>query len=291
MRAGRRGGRSAGWVAMLAMLLALGASLGWGAGDFLGGLKSRSMPLLSVLVVTQSTSLAMLATAALVRAEGPPDLGFVVAAAGSGIAEIAGAAALYKGLAVGRMSLVAPISAAAPAVPLVAGLVLGEVPGPLRSVGLVLVVVGITFAARAPGSTGRVGPSVGYGLLSALGFGTFFVAMDSASEGDLLWALLVARLTAVAAIATATVATRSRPRIGRADLPVLLTIGTLTTAGDAMYATATTLGYLGVVAVLAALHSVVTIGLARIYLRERVAVPQQIGIAGCLAGVAVLAVA
>jgi drug/metabolite transporter (DMT)-like permease len=136
-----------------------------------------------------------------------------------------------------------------------------------------------------------VGPSIAYGIAAAIGFGVFFVAMDAASEGGLLWALLVARLTALTAIGAAMAAARSRPAIRRTDLPVLVVTGVLMTVGDAMYATATTVGYLGVVAVLAALHSVVTIGLARFLLHERVAAWQQIGIAGCLTGVAVLAVA
>jgi drug/metabolite transporter (DMT)-like permease len=276
---------------MLAMLLALGASLAWGASDFLGGWQSRSLPLLTVLLATQSTSVVLLVVAVAGRAAGPPDVSYVVAGAGAGLAELAGAAALYRGLAVGRMSLVAPIAAAAPAVPLVAGLVLGEVPGPAQSTGLVLIVAGIAFASRARGSAGRVGPSIAYGIAAAIGFGVFFVAMDAASEGGLLWALLVARLTALAAIGTAMAAARSGPAIRRTDLPVLVVTGVLMTAGDAMYAAATTVGYLGVVAVLAALHSVVTIGLARVLLHERVAAWQQIGIAGCLTGVAVLAVA
>jgi drug/metabolite transporter (DMT)-like permease len=276
---------------MLAILLALGASLGWGASDFLGGWKSRTLPLLSVLLVAQGTSVALLATATLVHPSTPPEPGFLVAAGLAGLAELAGAAALYRGLAVGRMSVVAPISAAAPAVPLVAGLALGEVPGPLQSAGLVLIVAGITFASRASGTTGPVGPSVAYGMASALGFGAFFVAMDVASEGDVLWALGVARLSGVAAVAVAVGATRSRLRVRRNNLPVLAGIGMLMTAGDVLYATATTLGLLGVVAVLAALHSVVTIGLARVVLHERVAGWQQLGIAGCLSGVAVLAAA
>lgn len=276
---------------MLAILLALGASVGWGFSDFLGGWQARSIPLLSVLLVSQATSVTVLGTVALVGGAAPPGVGFVTAAALAGLAELAGAAALYRGLAVGRMSVVAPISAAAPAVPLVAGLVLGEVPGPLQSAGLVLVVAGIAAASHASDTTGAVGPSVAYGIASAVGFGAFYVAMDAASEGDVRWALLIARLTAVTAIVVATVASRARPRVGRGDLPVLVGIGLLATAGDAMYATATTLGFLGVVAVLAALHSVVTIGLARVVLHERVARWQQIGIAGCLSGVVVLAVA
>lgn len=276
---------------MLAMLLALGSSLAWGVGDFLGGWKSRTMPLVLVLLFAQTLSVLLLGITTLIRAEGPPDGGFVLAAVLSGVAELVGVATLYRGLAVGRMSLVAPISAAAPAVPLLAGLVLGEVPGPLQTGGLVLIVIGITLAARAAESVGRVGPSIVYGVASAVGFGAYFVAMDVASEGDLLWALLIARLTAVAIITAACLALRPGPRPGRKDLPVLVAIGLLTTAGDALYAAATTFGLLGIVAVLAALHSVVTIAMARIVIRERIAAWQHVGIAGCLSGVAILAVA
>ena len=278
-------------MTLLAMLLALGASLGWGAGDFLAGLKSRSMALLLVLLVAQSTSLAILAMATLVRGAGPPAAEFLLAAVVSGLAELAGAAALYRGLAVGRMSLVAPISAAAPAVPVVAGLLLGEVPGPAQSAGLLLVVAGITLASRASDSAGRVGPSIGYGILSAIGFGAFYVTMDVASEGDLVWALFGARATAVAVVVVGVALVRPHPRPGRADLPLLMSIGLLTTAADTMYAVATTIGLLGVVAVLAALHSVVTMGFARVVLHERLAGWQRIGIAACLCGVAVLAAA
>jgi drug/metabolite transporter (DMT)-like permease len=274
---------------VLAMVLALGAALSWGASDFLGGWQSRSMPLLSVLLVTQSTSVAILLTTTLVRGEAPPAAGYLGMAAVAGLAELAGAAALYRGLAVGRMGVVAPISAAAPAVPLVGGLLIGEVPGAWQTAGLVLVVAGIVLASRAANGSGRVGPSVGYGLASAAGFGAFFVAMDAASEGGLWWALLVARVSAMTAIVLASL--RARPALRRTDLPLLVGTGVLMTAGDTMYAAATTLGFLGVVAVLAALHSVVTIALARVLLREPVAGWQQAGIAGCLSGVAILAAA
>jgi drug/metabolite transporter (DMT)-like permease len=276
---------------VVAILLALGASLGWGASDFLGGWKSRTTPLLSVLLVVQATSVALLGVAVLTSAGAPPAAGYLAAGVLSGFAELAGGSALYRGLAVGRMSVVAPISAAAPAVPLVAGLVIGEVPEPVQNAGLVLIVLGIVFASRASDATGPVGPSVGYGLVSAAGFGAFYVAMDAASEGGLLWALLISRGTAMTVIVATTLAARHRLRVGGKNLPVLVGIGVLATVGDAMYATATTLGLLGVVAVLAALHSVVTIGLARFFLHERVAAWQQAGIVGCLSGVAVLAAA
>jgi drug/metabolite transporter (DMT)-like permease len=213
------------------------------------------MPGVSVVLVAQVTAVALLGAAALTSAGAPPAAGYLAAAGLAGFGELAGAAALYRALAVGRMSVVAPISAAAPAVPLVAGLVIGEVPGPLQSAGLVLIVLGIVFAAGV-----RVG---------AADLPVHRRAGDRG--GDARDAVPAARGPHRPAGAR-----RHRPARHR---------------GDAMYATATTLGFLSVVAVLAALHSVVTIGLARFFLAERVAGWQQAGIVGCLSGVTVLAVA
>lgn len=278
---------------MLALLLALGASLSWGTSDFLGGLKSRSIPLLSVLLTSQTTSLVLLVGIVMLRGEGPPDAGRLLAAGIAGLGETVGVAALYLGLATGRMSIVAPVSSIAPAVPVVVGVALGEVPSWIESVGLVLIAAGVVCTAFRPRSENPAGSpvatSVLYGMLSALGFGTFFVAMDSASEGDLPWGLLVARLTAVTALSGATALTRPRLATRLTDVPVLAAIGVLIVGADTMYATATTLASLAVVAVLSALHPVVTMGLARIYLREQITRPQLVGIATCLSGVLAIA--
>jgi len=274
---------------MLAMLLALGASLSWGTSDFLGGLKSRSLPLLTVLLASQATSLVLLAGIVAVAGQAPPGPGYLFAAAIAGLGETLGVAALYRGLGTGRMSIVAPVSSAAPAVPVVVGVALGEAPAPIQSVGLVLIVAGVVGTAAHPRSTSPspspAGPSVLYGLLSAVGFGAFFVAMDSASEGSLPWALLVARLTAVTALVAAALVTRSRVVTGLSDIPILAAIGILIVGADAMYAAATTVGSLAVVAVLSALHPLVTIGLARTLLHERITRTQTAGIAACVAGV------
>lgn len=277
---------------MLGVILATGAALGWGTADFLGGLKSRKVAMLAVLLVTQATALLLLSAVVMVLGEPLPARRYLVCAATAGLAEGLGVAALYRGLAVGTMSLVAPVASVAPAVPLVAGLLLGEVPGRLQVVGLALAVAGVILTScreRTPGQgAGKVGSSTFYGLLSAAGFGVFFVALDAASEASIPWALFVARLSAVLALLAFALSGRFRFAPGRDDLPLLLLIGVLIVASDALYATATTIGLLGIVAVLGALHTVVTIGLARIFLRERIAPWQRFGIAACIAGVLII---
>ncbi len=274
---------------MSAVALALCSSLLYGFSDFLGGLKSRSTPLLGVLLLSQGSALALLAVFALARGEQLPAGEFILYAAIAGVAEAIGVAALYRGLAVGVMSVVAPVASTAPVVPIVAGIALGELPGALQWGGIGLAVAGIVIASCAPPGQGSSAAAVRsgliFGLLSALGFGAFYVALDAASEGDIPWALVIARLTAVAIFVAAFAATRFRARVRSADLPALVLIGVLIIGADTLYAAASTKGLLGVVAVLSTLYPVVTIALARVFLGERLERVQQVGIAAVLCGV------
>jgi drug/metabolite transporter (DMT)-like permease len=278
---------------VLAVALALGSSLAWGISDFLGGLKSRSVALLTVLLVSQGTALILASVLVISRGEAPPGGAFLVYAALAGLIETLGVAALYRGLAVGVMSIVAPIAATAPVVPVVVGIVLGELPAALQAAGIALAVLGIVATAcrRRSADVPRavIASSVLFGLLTAIGFGSFYVAMDAASEGEIPWALLVARLTAVGIFVGVIVLARSRIAVRRSDLPVIASIGVLVIAADSMYATATTHGLLSVVAVLSTLYPVVTIALARAYLNERIERAQQLGIAMTLCGVVAIA--
>jgi drug/metabolite transporter (DMT)-like permease len=275
---------------VLAVALSIASSLVYGASDFLGGLKSRTLPLLSVLIVSQGSALIALLLVVGVLFEAPPDGRYLLYGVLAGLSEAVGLAALYRGLAVGVMSIVAPVAATAPVVPVVAAAVLGELPEAAQGVGIALAVTGVGIISISRGSEAahEVGPSVMYGLLTAAGFGGFLVAMDAASEGSVLWALLTARLAAVGAFAAVYLAVRPALGVPRSELPVLATIGLLIIAADALFATASTEGLLSVVAVLSSLYPVVTMALARIYLHERILRHQQVGIATTLTGVVVI---
>jgi drug/metabolite transporter (DMT)-like permease len=284
---------------MLAIVLALCSSVAYGVSDFLGGAKGRTLSTLSVLLVSQGASLVLLAAVVVAHGEGLPGGSFLLAAALAGLTEAVGVAALYRGLAAGTMSIVAPVAATAPVVPVAAGILIGEAPAPLQLAGVLLAIVGIVLTS-SPGTpeqpaTGQKPSSranrasAGFGILAALGFGGFYVAMDAASEVDVPWALFGARVTAVAAFAVAAAVSRSRPALSARDLPVLALIGVLIVSADGMYAVASTVGLLGVVAVLSSLHPLVTMGLARFYFNERLRRPQQIGVALCIAGVVAVA--
>jgi drug/metabolite transporter (DMT)-like permease len=272
-------------------LLALAASLSWGIGDFLAGLRARRLSVLTVLVVSQAAGVTTIALVVAVRGEGPPaaqELGY---AALAGAAGAIGLAALYRGLAVGSMSVVAPISATAAVVPVVFGVLTGERPSPAQSVGIALAVGGVVLASRSRRVDGRgraVAEGVGLALVAALAFGFLLVALGEASEGDALWATLAMRATSFSLLVLTAVALRPSLALAERDLPVLLLIGVLDTAGNALFALATTESLLSLVAVLGQLYPVVTVLLARILLGERLSSGQGLGVLGAFAGVALI---
>jgi uncharacterized membrane protein len=285
-----------------AISLALAASLAWGLADFWGGLKSRKLALLSVLAVSQGAGLVAVAIAVAIRGEGPPSDGdFALWAALGGIAGAAGLAAFYRGLVVGAMSIVAPVSATAAVIPVAVGVATGERPSAIQAVGAALAIAGVATASRE-GVSEEERPSgahavrrhtaagIPLALLAALGFGGFFVGLDAAAdEGDVLWAMLAARIASGSLLVGAAVVLRPPLEGGRSQIPALVAIGLLDVSANLLFAVASTLGFVSIVGVLASLYPVVTIFLARALLRERIDRVQEVGVAGALGGVALIA--
>ena len=277
---------------MVAVALGLAASVSWGLADFLGGLKSRSLDLLTVLLISQTVALALLAAAVAVRGHGPPGAESLVYAGVAGSAGVAGLAAFYRGLAVGAMTVVAPIASLGAVLPVVVGLATGERPGALQVAGIALALAGVGLASReeAPEGGGpRLATGVGLAFVAALGIGIFLAAMDSAGDGDVLWALVVARLMSVALLGAAAAATHPDLGAARPDLGTIAAIGVLDMGANGLFALAATEGLVSVVSVLSSLYPVVTILLARSLLGERVRPSQGMGIALVLVGVVAIA--
>lgn len=276
---------------MLALALALGASVAWGGSDFVAGLASRRMPLLAVLVGSQVAGLVLLLGLLAVTGEARPPGGAVLAAALAGVAELVGFAALYKGLARGPMSVVAPISSAAALVPVTASVLTGARPSTAAGVGMGLVLLGAALACAEPGSgearhPGGVVPGAALAVLAALCFGAFFVGMDSAAhEAGAVWAVALNRSTSVSVLVFAFVLMRPRVGAGRTDLAAVAAVGLLDAAANAMFAFALTQGLLSTVSVLGSLYPVTTVVLAVMVLDERVAPRQAAGVAIVLAGI------
>ena len=274
---------------MIAIALALGASLCWGVGDFLGGVSSRRLPTFTVMVVSQLAGLAAVGVLVAAAAEGPPGAAALGFAAGAGIGGVVGLAALYRGMAVGAIAIVAPISSASAIVPFAVGLARGERPSALQLAGIGVVLVGVALTSHERGPSGpRLAAGVGLAVLAALGFGLYFVFIDEAADASQLWAVLVARAVS-SAVAFAVVALRSGSfSLDARDGPVLALIGLFDVGANVLLAAALTRGLTSVVPVVSSLYPVTTVLLARALLGERVARAQQAGIVLAFAGVGLI---
>jgi drug/metabolite transporter (DMT)-like permease len=140
---------------MLGIALALGASLCWGSGDFLGGFSTRRASLWAVIIGSQAVGLvgAMLVT--LGTGHGWPGLQAVWPVMLGGLASVVAISCFYKALAIGTMSIVAPISATNALIPFAVGIAAGERPAAIQLAGVVLAAVGVIFVAVEPARSGE----------------------------------------------------------------------------------------------------------------------------------------
>jgi uncharacterized membrane protein len=275
------------------VLLSLLAAASYGLGDFNGGIFSKRGGPWAVSLVAQLCGTALVVAVALVDG-GSPDLADfawgVVAGVGNGF----GTAFLYRGLASGRMGVVAPVSGVgAVTVPVLVGVVTGERPDLSVWTGVVLALPAIWLVSREPagsvdGTTPR-GSGVVDGILAGLGFGALFAALGQipAEAGFLPLALNL--LVAGAAIVVVALALRqdwvprSRWALGGAISGAL---GALATG---LFLVATHHGFLSVAAVITSLYPAFTVLLAAAVLRERVHRAQGLGLALCAVSVVLVA--
>jgi drug/metabolite transporter (DMT)-like permease len=197
---------------------------------------------------------------------------------------------LYRGLAIGRMGVVAPVTGVLAAViPVVAGFVTEGVPSPVVVSGIVLAVLAVVLVSRVADESS--GPS---GLREALIAGTtigfFGVAIAQLSEGNVFSALTLIRLFQGVLVVAAVVLTRSAWRPGRSIVPALIVVGALDTLGNALYLLAVQTGQLAIASVLSAMYPVMTVILAALVLREPVSRGHAVGIALAVTAIVLIGV-
>ena len=276
---------------MTALVLALAASVTWGVGDFLGGIAARRVAVATVLAASLAAGFVLVALVVVVGGDGPPPAGDLLQAAAAGVAGAVGLAGLYRGMAVGAMGVVAPVSAVAALVPFVVGLGQGERPSTLQLAGVAAALAGVALVSREPGTkhsgSGRAA-GVGLALVGAGGFGLYFVLMDAAAAESATWAVLFARGAAAILAAGAAVALRAPLVPPRSLLPMIAFVGLFDVAANVLFGLATSRGLVSVVSVLASLYPVITVALAWVVLGERISRVQRVGAAAALSGAALI---
>lgn len=277
--------------AMLPLVLAFGSGMAWGTADFLGGLSARTLPLVTVSLVSQAAGLVLLGTVALVRGEGPSDADAVALGVAAGVLGAVGLAALYRALAIGRMSIVAPTAALSGVVPLVWGLLRGERPSAIQFAGVALAVAGIALAATSRDDRGeRTTAGLGLALVVAVTLGTVVLLLDEAGRVDPTWGPLMLRVTAITLFAIVFLVTRPSLRMRPVETGRLISVGLIDNGGNLAFAYAADAGGLLVLtSVLGSLYPVATVLLARFVLHERLTPLQMAGVVGALAGVVLIA--
>jgi drug/metabolite transporter (DMT)-like permease len=278
----------------IGIVLALVAALGYGASDFVGGLTARRVSPWAVAIAGQlAGAFAMLTVGeSLPGHAGPADFGWAVVA---GLGSAVGTVFLYRGLARGRMGVVAPVSGVGAAlVPVFVGVALGERLGTLTWVGVLTALPGIYFVSReVADGPGRAWGGIADGALAGLGFGLLFVALGQVPESA--GVLPLAANQGVGAVFTLVAAGLLRqPWIPRGPAERRAAGwggagGLLGTGGTAAFLLASHSADLAVTGVLASLYPAVTVLLAATVLREPFRLSQGMGLLVCGASVALVA--
>ena len=265
----------------MGVVLALAAALGYGLSDFVGGIAARrtsAWPVAFMCAVGAIAFTVLIAVATEGRATGVDLAWGALAGIGSGL----GGVFLYRGLAAGRMGVVAPVSAVGAAIlPVVVGVATGERPALLVWLGIAAAIPGIWLVSREPGE-GSAAAGVLDGILAGVGFGLLFAAIGQVPAGAGYWPLALAQVTGLLAVvgAATTFGAQWRPT-ARSEVLGGLLAGVLASAAALCFLLSTQSGLLTVAAVLASLYPAFTILLAATVLRERIHGTQALGLAFC----------
>lgn len=272
----------------MAVLLALLSAVTYGTADYLGGLSSRRAQVLTVLATTQSAGLAILLVCAPLAGGRLVGHDILLGVLG-GVAGVVGLLCFYRSLAIGPMSLAAPVSAVVGAViPVAIGLARGERPGPTALVGIPLALGAIVLFSRPgePAGGDRAAaladpephraPVVGarfgvipLALAAGVGFGLIFTAFGAVSEASGIWPVVAARAVSVILVLSVALLARAPMALPRAVLPLALPAGVFDALANVFVLLANRYGLVAVVSVVASLYPASTVVLAQVFLNER----------------------
>jgi uncharacterized membrane protein len=280
---------------MGAIALSVLAALLWGVADFGAGLKSRQVP--TLIVVAGMLIVGALAAGATLAVADPPAIEgrtlLLGLAAGSTTA--IGLTSLYRGLAIGPMSLVAPISAAGVMIPVIAGLATGDQPSVAQGIGVALAIAGmLTVVAWSedPEQVIRQGraraTAIALAIVGAIGLGVYYLAAHGVRTDQETWFLLVGQLSAGLALAIGVFGRGLAIPTG-IDRRHIVALGALSFAAWASSTAAVGAGDLSLTATIVSLYPIVTVLLAVGLTDESLRAVQILALLAAFAGVGLIA--
>ena len=278
----------------MSLALALLSSLVLGSADFVGGAAARRARAAVIVVWSNAAGLLAALVLAVLVVPGAVSLRDLGWGAAAGISGSFGAVLLYRALASGVMSVVAPSSAAAAAAaPVTIGIALGErISGP-AAVGVVAALGSVMLLTHTsgPGSPDRgpVARSMTYAVLAGISFGFFLVLLAQTSPASSLWPLVAARSASLALLVGLALVRRQTLDLAGPSARLALLAGVLDMTSNVLFLFAIRGAELALVGLLASLSPLGTVGLARLVLRERIRAVQGLGAALAMASVVLLA--
>ena len=281
----------------MAIVLALAAAVTYGAADFFGGLVARKTSVVSSVFVAQLAGFLFMALALPVLLSDEMTADSRTWGTLAGVVGAFGVALLYRGLSVGRMSVVAPITGlVAATIPVIFGLVTGERPEPISLVGIVVALVAVVLVSSAAEPTtdaesGAESRSTGVpeALAAGAGFGAFFILLDQAGSESGLWPILWVKIGAVVAVTAFAVLARTSVVPAKGAIGGLFLAGFLDMAANLFYMLASRRGLLSLVAVITSMYPAMTVLMARMFLSERLTRAQVGGLVLAGAGIVLIA--
>ncbi len=252
---------------------------------------SRRVPLFGVVAVTQVFGMAVALVIAIARHEpvpAGPDLFWSIAGGACGVV---GMTSLYRGLAVGRMGVVAPTTGVVGAtVPVLVGFVTEGVPTVATIAGILTALLAVVLVTRAPGHQADRPSGVAWALLAGTAIGGFNICIGQLSGAGQFGPLVVLRAVQTVILVALIVLWRQPWRMHRLDVAKLSVIGVFDMTGNVAFIAAAQVGALAVATILSSLYPVTTVLLALLLLHERVTRSHVLGIALTVVAITLIAI-
>lgn len=285
----------------MGIVLGLLTALTWGGSDFIARFATQRIGSLRTMFYMQGFGFLLLTTfllwfhqwGHLFDGSGAQPWAWGLIA---GVANAVASFALYKAFEIGKLSVVAPLSASSPALTAVLSYLTGERLTLPRIIGIFCIVAGVMLIAGGedksgnddPESARRSGQGIGWALLSAFSFGILFwvLGIRVVPRTGALAAVWLIRLIGIIA-GILMVLIRRVPMhepLGNTRWQ-LLGMAVLDTSAYIFNNQGLQLEQISVVSVLASLYGGVTVALAAVFLRENISKIQWLGIVAVFCGI------
>ncbi len=281
---------------MLSILFGLGAALGWGAGDFTGGLASRKTGAYRAVFYGEVVGIIFLLIIVKISGESLPNQRVWLLAMLAGALGTVGLILLYHSMTLGLMSIATPVSALlAASLPVLVGIFKEGIPQILTVIGFGFALFAVWMISQGENGITNILAHLSdlkLPLLAGIGFGLYFVFMHEAtSTGATIWPMVASRSGGMILITAYMLTTRSPWKVEDSSAwPMIIINGVLDISGNLFFILAGQAGRLDVAAVLSSLFPGATVMLAWIFLKERLTRNQWIGIGSALIAIVLMTI-